>query len=654
MTEKAELVLTASDKTAGAFASAKRNLEGLQAASRQTQKQFGLLGDTAGDLKNTLVGLAAGLGITAFAGFVKSSIDAADNLNDLSKKSGIAVENLAGLQLVVDKSGTTMEMLSNGVGKLNKTLGEAANGNAEAARTLKDRGIPATDPMEAFYQLADAFGRFRNEGDKAVAMSRIIGKTWQELAPALAEGGDGLRDMVEEGKRLNPITQEMASQADKFNDALSRMKAQASGVGTALANQLLPSLNAVLEKLNQGAALSSKFGFLGLLTKGINPTGDVGRELRTVRSEIAKAEKEVAGYTPGTAFSDSAKKKLEELKQIKAALEAIQRDEALAINDKLGTGRYKMPGLPDPKKIDITPSGGKSGKTKENPLTTQSKSDALRDYQLFDLPAFEAELAEFDAMVRESVENANEQFRMIDGPAFDADGEAEQRMRAFRDQFIDMIDPVEKYRRQLEIIDELQAAGGPFGLTAEQATQARFVINEQIEGLNQVNNTLREQKSIADELGLTFSSAFEDAVIGGKRFSEVLKGIEKDIARIIIRKSVTEPLGNAISGIFSGINWGSIFNFGGGKASGGAVYPGQYYVVGEKGPEVLLPNTAGTVVPNNALGGGVTIVQNISVDSRSDRASILAAMSQAKDMAKAEILNSMQRGGTYARATGRA
>lgn len=602
----------------------------------------------AGAAATAMVGA---LGVGAWAAWIKSSIDAADNLNDLSKKTGIAVDNLAGLQLVVDKSGTTMEMLGGGIAKLNKTLGEAASGSKEAKTVLRDLGITATDPMEAFYQLADAFGRFKTEGDKANALSKVIGKTWTELAPALAEGGDGLRAIVEEGKRLNPITQEMASQADKFNDALSRMKAQASGVGTALANQLLPSLNAVLEKLNQGAALSSKFGFLGLLTKGINPTGDVGRELRTVRSEIAKAEKEVAGYTPGTAFSDSAKKKLEELKQIKAALEAIQRDEALAINDKLGTGRYKMPGLPDPKKIDITPSGGKSGKTKENPLTTQSKSDALRDYQLFDLPAFEAELAAFDAMVRESVENANEQFRMIDGPAFDAEGDTADRLRALREQYIDLIDPVEKYRRKLDEIAQLQEAGL---LTKEQATEATFAINEQIDGLNQVNDTLREQKSIADELGLTFSSAFEDAVIGGKSFSEVLKGIEKDIARIIIRKSVTEPLGNAISGIFSGINWGSIFGFGGGKASGGAVYPGQYYVVGEKGPEVLLPNTAGTVVPNNALGGGVTIVQNISVDSRSDRASILAAMIQAKDMAKAEILNSMQRGGTYARATGRA
>jgi len=602
----------------------------------------------AGAAATAMVGA---LGVGAWAAWINSSIDAADNLNDLSKKTGIAVENLAGLQLVVDKSGTTMEMLGGGVAKLNKTLGEAAAGSKSAQTVLRDLGITATDPMEAFYQLADAFGRFKTEGDKANAMSQIIGKTWGELAPALAEGGDGLRAIVEEGKRLNPITQQMAEQADKFNDALSRMKAQATGVGTTLANQLLPSLNAVLEKLNQGAALSGQFGFFNLLAKGINPNGTIGRELATVRKEIAQAEREVANLTPGTAFSDSAKAKLDELKRIKTALEEIQQAEALALNDKFGTGNYKQPTPPDRPKISLTPDG-KTAKPKENPLTTKSKADALRDYQLFDLPAFEAELNAFDALVRESVEAANEQFRMIDGPAFDAEGEAEQRLRALREQYIDLIDPVEKYRRQLDEIAQLQEAGL---LTKEQATEATYAINEQIDGLGKVNETLREQKSIADELGLTFSSAFEDAVIGGKSFSEVLKGIEKDIARIIIRKSVTEPLGNAISGIFSGINWGSIFNFGGGKASGGAVYPGQYYVVGEKGPEVLLPNTAGTVVPNNALGGGgVTIVQNISVDSRSDRASILAAMSQAKDMAKAEILNSMQRGGTYARATGRA
>jgi hypothetical protein len=46
----------------------------------------------------------------------------------------------------------------------------------------------------------------------------------------------------------------------------------------------------------------------------------------------------------------------------------------------------------------------------------------------------------------------------------------------------------------------------------------------------------------ARELGLTFQSAFEDAVIAGKDFSDVLQGIEKDLLRVAARRLVTEPL----------------------------------------------------------------------------------------------------------------
>jgi hypothetical protein len=54
-------------------------------------------------------------------------------------------------------------------------------------------------------------------------------------------------------------------------------------------------------------------------------------------------------------------------------------------------------------------------------------------------------------------------------------------------------------------------------------------------------------------------------------------------------------------------------------------------------------------VPNNKLGGGgVTVVQNINIDSRTDRSSIMAAMNQAKEQAKAEIYRSMKSGGAFA------
>lgn len=59
-------------------------------------------------------------------------------------------------------------------------------------------------------------------------------------------------------------------------------------------------------------------------------------------------------------------------------------------------------------------------------------------------------------------------------------------------------------------------------------------------------------KDTARELGMTFTSAFEDAVIEGKKFQDVLKAIADDIFRLFLRKQVTEPASNALSSIFGG------------------------------------------------------------------------------------------------------
>jgi|GEM_PF-4816670 len=52
-----------------------------------------------------------------------------------------------------------------------------------------------------------------------------------------------------------------------------------------------------------------------------------------------------------------------------------------------------------------------------------------------------------------------------------------------------------------------------------------------------------------------------------------------------------------------------------GFASGGRPTPGQIALVGEKGPELFVPDSAGTVLPNSAIGGGdvhVSITNNVS------------------------------------------
>ncbi len=101
--------------------------------------------------------------------------------------------------------------------------------------------------------------------------------------------------------------------------------------------------------------------------------------------------------------------------------------------------------------------------------------------------------------------------------------------------------------------------------------QGKITIERYIEANERLNESMRSDKTwqeaygfdgntsdidkvsdSARELGLTFTSAFEDAVIEGENFRGVLQGIFEDIQRILIRRSVTEPTEEAISGALMG------------------------------------------------------------------------------------------------------
>ncbi|MCG7984738.1 MAG: hypothetical protein JAY90_18550 [Candidatus Thiodiazotropha lotti] len=127
-------------------------------------------------------------------------------------------------------------------------------------------------------------------------------------------------------------------------------------------------------------------------------------------------------------------------------------------------------------------------------------------------------------------------------------------------------------------------------------------------GTNRAYEATKKLKESTDQLdeewkdlGLTFRSAFEDAIIEGENLSDVLRSLAQDVLRIFVRKQVTEPLGTILSSIFT-----SFF-----KAEGGSVSAGQSYIVGERGPELFTPGVSGHITPNNALGGIVNQVFNI-------------------------------------------
>lgn len=143
-----------------------------------------------------------------------------------------------------------------------------------------------------------------------------------------------------------------------------------------------------------------------------------------------------------------------------------------------------------------------------------------------------------------------------------------------------------------------------------------------------IEDDMRKANKGAIEFGNAMASAFEsrgiDALLNGD-LSGALKGIIKDFAEMALRLLVLKPLAQSIFGSLGkggngGGILGSILGFAStataGKAGGGGISGPT--LVGERGPELFIPNTTGTIKTvadtRSMMGGGKTdIVQNITM-----------------------------------------
>lgn len=213
-----------------------------------------------------------------------------------------------------------------------------------------------------------------------------------------------------------------------------------------------------------------------------------------------------------------------------------------------------------------------------------------------------------------------------------------------------------------ELYNQLRAAG--VSIDSEAGKQIEKLVgtyNKLHNAQEEEKEKLERQKDLVRDLGLTFSSAFEDAIVKGEGLRGVLKGIFDDLSRLVVRKGITEPLFASISeaftgggkkssgnGIISGISsfFGGLF----GRASGGAVSPQTPYMVGERGPELFVPNVGGTVMNKNQVGGsGQSVIVNQTLNisagvAQTVRAEITRMMPELREMSVQAVQNATSRG----------
>lgn len=256
-------------------------------ASEQMQRM-------AGGIKTAFGALGIGLSVAGIVAFVKSGVDAADALNDMSKATGITVEKLAGLKLAAKQSGGDLEGIAAAINKLSVNMGKDAERFAKL-------GLTAKDPLEAFKQLADVFAAIQDPQTRAALGAEVLGKSWATAAPLLAEGGQKIGEMVDKGARLAGITKEMAEQADQLNDQLAELDAVAGSAKTRLALNLVPAMTDIATAMNEAAKESGLLytawvGLGGVMASllGMTDSQQLSKRLRQINEELGIANKQLA------------------------------------------------------------------------------------------------------------------------------------------------------------------------------------------------------------------------------------------------------------------------------------------------------------------------------------------------------------------------
>jgi tape measure domain-containing protein len=178
------------------------------------------------------------------------------------------------------------------------------------------------------------------------------------------------------------------------------------------------------------------------------------------------------------------------------------------------------------------------------------------------------------------------------------------------------------------------------GIDAQIAEQRQKDFATQMKHQDELRAKIAEQKNQYEELNTTFRNGIVDSILdavdGTKSLSESLAGVLKQMARMILQQQLMNALGgfNLFGGGGGGAGGGfgvtpatSGLDFSGAFANGGRPAVGKAALVGERGPELFVPDRAGTIVANHAMGGAnVTVnvdASGSSVDGDADEAAQL-------------------------------
>lgn len=629
----------------------------------------------AASAKAALAGVGVGLSVAGLVNFAKHGIDAADAMNNLATRAGVTTEEFSKLAYAARQADIGDSELVQGLAIFSTNLQKARNGVKSAQDALRDLGV--TDFSNFNKALGQAADKVQSLGrsSKSIALLRgAFGRGGGSLAVLFEDGAQGLSEFADAAERSgNVISNQAGKAADQFNDSMTALQQSVEGVQIAIGVGMLDSLNKIVDAFKRGYEQGGLFDATidGLRQSFTEAFGDpTQNEIDATTEELKRYEKQLADLQGKSTLGkinqafmevfgnegalqkqiDAAAAKVESLKQKLKGLQDLKADNAKADAGNTTTTNTVVVDPEVDKNAARRAQAEAERLAKQQAAAIKSTVDALQ-FEIDQFGRAKDAQSQYIELQKAGVTAASEAGQKIieltkardalrgieagEAAAMQAatamaegynkaKAEGLELTKSLRTPQEALNASIEEYRKQLALgtIDIETYARA----VAKGVTDMRTAIDKQ-DGATDAAKRLNE---IGKQLGLTFTSAFEDAALEAKSFGDVASGVLKDIARLILRIGITQPAGDALSGFI-----GDIFKPGSGKGGiGGGITDwfkgllgfangGSFTVGGAGGIDsqlVAFRATPGESVQvgGGGMGGGVVVKFEITANDTRD------------------------------------
>ncbi len=222
----------------------------LQVVGQKFQEVGGKI-EEAGQKLSKISGLAMGaLGGIAKLGY--DAVTAADDLNTLSKQTGVSTDQLQKWSYASDLVDVSVETMTGSMRKMKKQLDSNEEGFKELGVRTRDNYGNMRDSVDIFYDTLTALSKIDNETERDIAAMDLFGKSADDLAGIIDDGGRALRDYGREAQQMGLIIDgDTLNKLNDANDTIDKLKATMGAsfaqAGATIAQTFAPALEKVAE-----------------------------------------------------------------------------------------------------------------------------------------------------------------------------------------------------------------------------------------------------------------------------------------------------------------------------------------------------------------------------------------------------------------------